>query len=175
MHEDADLAATRGLAKVHEYRPNLLGILALTQLKRGNDARALEMAHEVARQYPNQAQTYALLSQIHATRKQWEKAHEYAERYAELEGDSLAYLVLATTQYQLKRYEGVVASVSRALKLEPDRIGNAVGVTEGVYALIGLDRRGEARTLLKRHIAANPRWRESTPMLRAATELGVNG
>jgi tetratricopeptide (TPR) repeat protein len=175
MYDDADRAARRGLTVTNGYRANLLSILALTQLKRGNDEKAYEMTQEVVRQYPRYGLAYSLLSQIDATRGRWDKAHANAKKFAELDSSAMSFIVLATTQYQLKRYTEVVASVAQAMKIDPGRIGSATGLTEGIYALMLLERRDEAKELLLRHMQANPMWRESLPMLRAARELGLVG
>ena len=173
LYDEADRVAYAGMPTANEFRPNLLNVLALNQLGRGNVDKAYQMGLEIARQFPKYAPIYGLLGQIDSKLNRWDRAHQDAKKLIELDPSALSFMALATTLYQLKRYPEVLDAVNYALKIEPQRIGNASGLTEGIYALILLNRREEATHLLTRHINANPNWRASVPMIKAAQELGL--
>lgn len=80
---------------------------------------------------------------------------------------------MATKLYQLKRYLGVVDTVSHALALYPGRIRSTTGLTEGVYAPFFLGREEDARNLLNKHISANPNWRKSKALRQIAPKLDI--
>jgi tetratricopeptide (TPR) repeat protein len=173
LYDDADRAANAGLATAGEFLPNLLSILALDQLGRGNTDEAYRMGLEITHRFPKYGKVYVVLAQIDTTRNRWDKVYQDDQKLVELDPSALSYMILATSLYQLKRYPEVLTAVNHALQLDPRRIGNAVGLTEAVYTLIILNRRDEAANLLRRHMQANPNWSASDAMLKAAKELGL--
>jgi hypothetical protein len=66
-----------------------------------------------------------------------------------------------------------VATVYKALNIEPTRIAKIGGIKEAVFSLGVLKRNEEAAELLKRHIRANPNWTQDPSMVNAAKALGL--
>lgn len=172
-YDESDRAAQAGLAWKNDSQPYLMGILALNQAGRGHSDDAYRMALEIIKKFPKFALTYSILAGIDSQLNRWDKAYENQEKWIELDPSALSYMAIATSLYQLKRYPEVLDAVNRALQLDPRRIGNAGGLTEGIYALILLNRRDEAANLMKKHMRANPSWAENRAMLSAAKELGI--
>jgi hypothetical protein len=90
-----------------------------------------------------------------------------------IDKSALSLLGIAADLHQLGRHEDTVNAVFKALTMEPERIGKITGVLEGIYSLAILGRKPEAAELCRRHIAANPNWRENDTFVQAAQELGV--
>jgi hypothetical protein len=78
---------------------------------------------------------------------------------------------MAAVLHQLDRHEECVATVYKALSIDPARIGKTTGVKEAVFSLGILKRNEEAAELLKRHIRANPNWTQYPSIVNAANTL----
>jgi tetratricopeptide (TPR) repeat protein len=168
---ESDSAASAGLQSRNRLRPNLLQVLAANRLSRGDVEGSYIAARKIADEYPAYPGIYFLLSEIDFLRRNFSTASAWTQKAIALQPDGLGYMVLATSLYQEKKYTETVAAVDGALRIDPNRIGNPAGVVEGVYSLILLNRRDEARRLLKRHIDANPEWRRTDALVKAASEL----
>ncbi len=153
--------------------PNLLQVIAEAELKTGDEGKAVKMAEDIAQQYPSYVPILGFLSEISDKKQDFKTSLKYAERSYNIEKNAHSLLWVAASLHQLGRHEETVAAVYKALEMEPQRIAKIAGVLEGIFSLAILNRRPEAAELAKRHIAANPNWRDNPTFAQAAKELGV--
>jgi tetratricopeptide (TPR) repeat protein len=159
--------------KTEEARPNLLHLLVEAELATGDEKKAIEMAQAVTHDYPEYNPILLFLIQEESKKENWSKALEYAQQSYKVSHSAISLLASAGALHQLGRHEETVNAVYKALEMEPERIGNVTGVLEAIFSLAILNRRQEAAELAKRHIAANPNWRDNPTFAQAAKELGV--
>lgn len=165
--------ANAALAATSEERPNLLHLIAKANLQKGNEAEAIKQAEKIAHDYPDYSPILGFLGGIAAKKEDWNTALMYSEKLYKIEKNAISLLGMAADLHQLNRHEEAVNAVYKALELEPDRIAKTTGVLEAIFSLAILNRRPEAAELAKRHIAANPNWRDNPTFAQAALELGV--
>lgn len=165
--------AQNALDKTDDARPNLLQLLAEAELKNGDEAKAIKLAEEISHDYPQYIPILGFLIEIESRKENWSKALEYAEQSYKVSHSAISLLASAGALHQLGRHEETVNAVYKALEMEPQRIGKITGVLEAIFSLAILTRKPEAAELAKRHIAANPNWRDNPTFAQAARELGV--
>lgn len=153
--------------------PNLLQVIAEAELKTGDEGKAVKMAEDIAQKYPSYSPIMGFLGEAAVKKQDFASALKYSERGYQIEKNATFLIAMATVLHQLGRHEETVAAVYKALEMEPQRIGKIAGVLEGIFSLAILNRRPEAAELAKRHIAANPNWRDNPTFAQAAKELGV--
>ncbi|MGM9485875.1 hypothetical protein [Ideonella sp. YS5] len=172
--QESELTIAAALPSAGALRDNLVGVRVLNLMSSGESAKAYALAKESSAASPRFAMFYNLMGEIDANSSRWEPAYSNLSTSAALNPDARTLLALASVAYQLKKYEETVERVTQALQLEPGRIASASGLTEGIYALVMLNKRGQALALLRRHVSANPEWEQYEPMRRVANELGVH-
>jgi tetratricopeptide (TPR) repeat protein len=165
--------AQEALPKANEYKPNLLQFIAEAELKTGDEGKAVKMAEDIAQKYPSYSPIMGFLGEAAVKKQDFASALKYSERGYQIEKNATFLIAMATVLHQLGRHEETVAAVYKALEMEPQRIGKIAGVLEGVFSLAILNRKPEAAELAKKHIAANPNWRDNGTFAQAAKELGV--
>ncbi len=169
----AERVAQYALKRTLNARPNLMHVLVMVDLNRGLVDQAVRKGEKLAKEFPQYSPIAFGLAGIATKREDWATALKHARRAYEIEGSALSLLSMATALHQLKRHEETVAAVRRALELEPQRIRKIGGILEAVFSLALLNRRGEAAELARRHIEANPNWRDNALFAQGAEELGV--
>jgi tetratricopeptide (TPR) repeat protein len=173
--DHADEIARAALAKGSPVAANLRHLLAESELSRGHVKQAYAMGEKVAQDYPSYVPVLGMLGTIDAQEGRQEASLERAKQWYAIDGSAGSLIAMTTILYMLHRYDETADAYLKAIKLEPDRIARNLGLTEAVFALAKLYRRPEAADLLRRHIAANPNWRESAPapLIGAAQQLGL--
>lgn len=165
--------ARNALKTATEHRANLLQVIAEAELQTGSMDKAFKQAEEISRQFPNYAPILAMLAEISAKKGDFNAAFNYSKHGYNLEKSAAFLIAMGADLHQLHKDEEAVNTIYRALEMEPYRVGNLPGVLEAIFSLVNLNRRGEAADLAKRHIAANPNWRNNSTFARAAFELGA--
>lgn len=165
--------AKKALPNAKNYKPNFLQMIAEAELQTGSEAEAYKQAVSISTSYPNFTPIQYFLYGIEIKRENWAESLIYAENSYHIEKNALSLLGMAAALHQLGRHEDAVNAVFKALTLEPERIAKTTGVLEGIYSLAILGRKPEAAELCRRHIAANPNWRENDAFVQAAKELGA--
>lgn len=174
QNDAAARAASRGLAAGSKYQPNLKQVLAEVILRKGDAEAAYREGQRVAEEYPLYVPVLGFLAEIDARAKRWQQGLDLMSRAYRLQPSAVTLLAMAAAFHQLDRHEECVNAVYQALKLEPSRIAKPGGVLEAIYSLGVLKRNAEAAELLKRHMAANPKWASNPSMLSAARALSLS-
>jgi tetratricopeptide (TPR) repeat protein len=159
--------------KTQAAKPNLMQVLAQADINNGDFASAERRAREIEREFPKSSASHAILGTVAAKRQDWNALLKHSRAAYEIEPNATSMLGMAGALHQLNRHEETVELVYRALKAEPERVGRTYGLLEAIYSLAILNRRPEAAELARRHIGANPNWRNNWAFAQAAFELGV--
>lgn len=169
----ADRIAKQGIQRGNPYQPNLHQVLAETTLRRGNVDAAYKMAEDIANKNPAYTPILAFLFEIDVKNQSWAVALTRTQKWNAIDHSALSLMGMATVLHQLDRHDECVATVYKALSIDPARIAKTTGVKEAVFSLGILKRNKEAAELLKRHIRANPNWAQDPSMVNAAKALGL--
>ena len=159
--------------KTDEARPNLLQLLAEAENQIGDETKAIKLAEGISHDYPEYTPILGFLAEEAFKKEDWKLALDYSQKIHNIDNKNVSSLMAqAAALHQLGRHEEAVNAVNKALDLEPERIGKTTGVLEAIFSLAILNRRPEAAELAKRHIAANPNWRDNRTFAQAVKELG---
>jgi uncharacterized protein HemY len=165
--------AKSALASQRDAKPNLIQVLAQVDINKGDFAAAERQALEIGKEFPRSVASHAILGTIAAKRQDWKGSLEHSRAAYEIEPSAASMLAMAGALHQLDRHEETVDLVYRVLKAEPQRAARTTGLLEAIYSLAILNRRPEAAELARRHVEANPKWRDNKAFAQAAMELGV--
>lgn len=171
--DNLDHTVGRGLAAGSLLKANLKQLHAEVLLGRGRVEDAYAYGLQVARDYPQYVPVLGFLAEIDFKAQRWQAALSHMERSNKIAPSAPAFLASASALHQLDRHEECIRAVNLALQIEPQRISRAAGVVEAVFSLGVLKRSAEAADLVRRHIAANPRWMDNPSMVNAARALSV--
>lgn len=169
----ADRIAKQGIQKGSPYQANLHQVLAETTLRRGNVDTAYKMAEDIAKKNPAYVPILGFLGEIDSKNQNWAMALARSQKWNSIDHSALSLLAMAAAFHQLDRHEECVATVDKALGIDPARIAKIGGIKEAVFSLGILKRNEEAAELLKRHMQANPNWALDPSMVNAAKALGL--
>ncbi|MFN9677812.1 MAG: tetratricopeptide repeat protein [Betaproteobacteria bacterium] len=169
----ADRIAKQGILKGSPYQANLHQVLAETTLRRGNVDAAYKMAEDIAKKNPSYVPILGFLGEIDSKNQNWAMALKRAQKWNEIDNSALSLLAMASALHQLDRHEECITAVYKAVNIDPARIARTGGIKEAIFSLGILKRNQEAAELLKRHIRANPNWRQDASMVNAARALGL--
>lgn len=163
----------KALPSAAEYKPNLLQIIAEAELRKGNEKRAVRQAEKIRKEFPHYVPILGFLGEIALKNKDMESALIYADKMYEIAPNALSLINQAAVYHQLGRDQEVVTFFNKAIELEPKRIAKTTGLIEAILSLAILNKRAAAVELAKKHIKANPSWRDNPTFLQIAEELGL--
>ena len=170
---NADRIAKQGISRNSPYQPNLHQVLAETTLRRGQVDTAYKMAEDIEKKNPAYVPILGFLGELDSKKQRWALVLARSQKWNAIDHSALSLLAMASALHQLDRHEECVATVYKALSIDPARIAKTGGVLEAVFSLGVLKRNEEAAELLKRHIRANPNWAQDPSMVNAAKALGL--
>ena len=169
----ADRIAKQGIQKGSPYQANLHQLLAETTLRRGNVDAAYKMAEDIANKNPVYTPILSFLAELDFKKENWAMALTRIQKWHAIDHSALSLMAMAPALRNLNRHEECVATVYKALSIDPARISKTGSIKEAVFSLGVLKRNEEAAELLKRHIRANPNWAQDPSMVNAAKALGL--